>query len=111
MQRQDNGIEHPVSYFSKKFDKAQRNYSVVEKELLALILALQHFAVYLPSYGPEITVYSDHHPLQFLAKFKNKNQRLTRWGLMLQEYNLDVHHIRGVDNVLADCLSREGMET
>ena len=111
MQRQDNGIEHPVSYFSKKFDKAQRNYSVVEKELLALILALQHFAVYLPSYGPEITVYSDHHPLQFLAKFKNKNQRLTRWGLMLQEYNLDVRHIRGVDNVLADCLSREGMET
>ena len=104
-------VEHPVCFFSKKFNRAQRNYSVVEKELLALILALQHFAVYLPPCGPPITIYTDHHPLQFLAKFRNKNQRLTRWSLLLQEYTLEIRHIRGVDNVLADCLSREGMVT
>ena len=97
----EDGVEHPVSYFSKKFNKAQKNYSVVEKELLAILLALQHFAVYVPPYGPPVKVYSDHHPLQFLG------QRLTRWSLLLQEYDLDVHHIKGRNNVMADCLSRE----
>lgn len=105
LQEDNTGVHHPVSYFSKKFQTAQKNYSVIEKELLSLILALQHFEVYLCS-GSVITVYTDHHPLKFLNKFKHKNQRLTRWSLFLQEYNLDVQHIRGQDNVLADCLSR-----
>lgn len=106
IQLDEQGIEHPVSYFSKKLDNAQRNYSVIERELLAIVLALQHFHVYLPSYGPQVKVYSDHHPLQFLNKFKFKNQRLTRWALLLQEYDLAIYHIKGADNVLADCLSR-----
>lgn len=105
VQEDDSGIDHPVSYFSKKFNIAQRNYSVIEKELLSLILSLQHFSVYLSS-SRNILVYTDHHPLKFLNKFKNKNQRLTRWSLYLQEYNLDIHHISGQDNVLADWLSR-----
>ena len=79
----------------------------MEQELLAIILALQHFDVYVPPFGPCVTIYSDHHPLQFLNKFKFKNQRLTR-SLLLQEYNLNVQHIKGVDNIIADCLSREG---
>lgn len=86
LQDSAEGIEHPISFFSKKFNKAQQNYSVVEKELLSLVLALEHFSVYLPPFGPEIVVYFDHHPLQFLSRFQNKNQRLTRWSLMLQEY-------------------------
>ena len=45
MQVGEDGIDHPISYFSKKFD--QRNYSTIEKECLALILALEHFDVYL----------------------------------------------------------------
>ena len=42
----------------------------------------------------------------FLHKLKNKNQRLLRWSLMLQEHDLDIRHIKGKDNVIADCLSR-----
>lgn len=106
LQDSDQGIEMPVCYFSKKFNQAQKNYSTIEKELLALILALQHFSVYLGSGSTPIQVYTDHHPLKFLAKFKDKNQRLTRWALFLQEYSLDIKHIKGVNNVLADCLSR-----
>ena len=37
---------------------------------------------------------------------KNKNQRLVRWSLALQEYNLDIQHIPGFENVVADALSR-----
>ena len=106
LQADQNDVDHPVCYFSRKFNTAQQNYSVVEKELLALILALEFFSAYLPPSGPVITVYTDHHPLKFLDKFKNKNQRLTRWSLLLQEYNLDVRHVKGVHNVLADGLSR-----
>ena len=47
LQEDPQGVENPVCYYSKKFNKHQRNYSTVEKETLALLLALQHFEVYL----------------------------------------------------------------
>ena len=106
IQEDNNGVEHPVSYFSKKFNKQQRNYSTIEKECLALILAIQHFEIYLGSTTFPIVVFTDHNPLSFLHKLKNKNQRLLRWSLMLQEYNLDIRHIKGRDNIIPDALSR-----
>ena len=105
LQEDDKGVEHPVCYFSKKFNKSQRNYSTIEKEGLALVLALQHFEVYVSSSSLPIVVYSDHNPLVFINKFKDKNQRLLRWSLMLQEYVLDIRHQRK-GHVIADCLSR-----
>ncbi len=68
MQEDDSGIEHPVSYFSKKFSKCQRNYSTIEKEALALVLALRHFEVYLGGHCSPIKVYTDHNPLVFLSQ-------------------------------------------
>ena len=47
LQEDDNDVDHPVCYLSKKFSKHQKNYSTVEKECLSLILALQHFEVLL----------------------------------------------------------------
>ena len=47
LQEDDLGIEHPICYFSKKFEKGQRNYCTSEKELLALLIALQHSEVYV----------------------------------------------------------------
>ncbi|KAF7690629.1 hypothetical protein HF521_012433, partial [Silurus meridionalis] len=58
-------VEHPVAYFSKKFNRHQRNYSTIEKELLALILALQQFDVYLCTCQKPLIVYTDHNPLVF----------------------------------------------
>lgn len=61
---------HPVCYFSKKFLKHQLNYSTIEKETLALLLALQHSEVYLvdtPAPVP-VHVYMDHNPLVLLHK-------------------------------------------
>ena len=46
LQEQPNGVEHPIAYYSKKFNKHEKNYSTIEKEGLALILALQHFETY-----------------------------------------------------------------
>ena len=101
VQEASDGLDHPVSYFSKKFLKYQKNYSVVEKETLGLVLALEHFDVYLGSMPFKIKVYTDHNPLTFLKTMKNKNQRLVRWSLALQEYNLEIQHIPGSENVVA----------
>ena len=101
-----DGIDHPICYFSRKLSKAQKNYSIIEKELLALILSLQHFHIYVTSSSSPVVVFSDHNPLVFLHKLKDKNQRLLRWSLLLQVYNLDIQHINGRDNFIADCLSR-----
>ena len=106
LQEDNNGIDHPVCYFSKKFNKHQKNYSTIEKECLALILAIQQFEVYLTSSTSPIVVFSDHNRLSFLHKLKNKNQRLLRWSLLLQEFNLDIRHIKGKDNIIPDALSR-----
>ena len=69
-------------------------------------LALQHFEVYVTSGQLPVEVFTDHNPLTFLSKIESKDQSLTRWSLFLQEYNLDVKHIPGEQNLVADALSR-----
>ncbi|XP_033963931.2 uncharacterized protein [Pseudochaenichthys georgianus] len=106
LQEDAQAIDHPVSYFSRKFNKHQLKYSTIEKEALALLFALQHFEVYLGASVKPIKVYTDHNPLVFLSRMYNHNQRLMRWSLIVQNYNLDISHKKGSDNVLADALSR-----
>ena len=105
LQEDDNGVDHPLCYFSKKFNMHQKNYSTVEKECLSLILAFEHFEVYLTSSSSPIVVFSDHNPQTFIHNKKNKNQRLLRWSLLLQKYNLDIRHSREKDNIIPDALS------
>ena len=106
LQEDDFGVCHPVCYFSKKLNSHQRNYATIEKEALAVILAVQHFEVYLYAAARPIVIFSDHNPLTFVHKMKNKNQRLLRWSLTLQEFDLVIQHIKGRDNLIADALSR-----
>ncbi len=84
----------------------QQNYSVIEKEALAMLMALQHFEVYIGGSVAPILVYTDHNPLIFLERMSNSNQRLMRWSLAIQEFNLDIRYKRGSENVVADALSR-----
>lgn len=108
LQADETGVAHPVCYYSKKLNKHQKNYSTIEKECLALLSSLQHFEVYLKGGSFPVTVFTDHNPITFISRMKGKNQRLLRWSLTLAEYNLDIRHIRGRDNVIADALSRAG---
>ncbi len=98
--------DHPVCFYSKKFNHHQVNYSTIEKEALALLLALQHFEVYVGSSSQPVDVYTDHNPLIFLQQMCNKNQRLMRWSLICQSFNLQIKYKKGVDNMIADSLSR-----
>ncbi len=106
LQAGEDGVTHPVSYFSTKFKRHQLNYSTIEKETLAMLLALQHFEVYVCSSPSPVTVYTDHNPLVFLNQMYNHNQRLMRWALMVQGFQLNIQHKKGSENVVADALSR-----
>ena len=77
-QEDDQGIDHPISYYSCKFEEHQRKYSTIEKETLALVLALKHFDVYLNTTVEPVMVYTDHNPIVFINKMRDKNQRLLR---------------------------------
>ncbi len=73
VQEDAQGIEHPVSYFSRKFSKCHMSYSTIEREALALLWAVQHFEVYLGSSVQPIIVYTDHNPLIFLSNMSSSN--------------------------------------
>ena len=103
--QEHEGVEHPLGYYSKKLLPYQCAYSTIEKEALGLLLSLNHCEVYVKGTGHTVQVYSDHNPLKFLHRMKNTNQRLMRWCLILQDYKLDIRHVRGRDNVIADALS------
>ncbi len=84
LQRSEGNVELPICYFSKKFSDSQHRYSTVEKEALALMLALRHFDVYLSANPFPVRVYTDHNPLVFLSRMQTFNQRLMRWSLVIQ---------------------------
>ena len=60
----------------KKFNNGQKRYCTTEQELLALILALQYFDIYVATAGGPIAVFMDQNPITFLHKLKNMNKRL-----------------------------------
>lgn len=57
-----------LCYYSRKFNKNQLRYSTIEKETLALLLALQYFEVYVGSSSLPVVVYTDHNHLVFLSR-------------------------------------------
>lgn len=99
-----NGNEMPIAYFSKTFQKGEKNKAIIEKELLAIYHSIIAFRPYL--YGTHFTVYSDHKPLVYLFSMKNPASKLVRIRLELEEYDFEIIHIPGKDNILADALSR-----
>jgi hypothetical protein len=101
----DDG-EHPVLYLSRKLNKAELNYSVVEKECLSMVWSISKLRHYLD--GKPFKLRTDHRPLTHLAKFKDGNQRLARWALALQHFDYTVDYTKGSLNVVADYLSRHG---
>ena len=104
-----DGSERPVSFGSRTLSLAERNYSTIEKEGLALVFAVQKFHQYL--YGNRFCMYTDHKPLLGLfaetaALPTRAASRVIRWALLLSAYNFELKYREGSKNGNADCLSR-----
>ncbi|KAF9760555.1 Transposon Tf2-6 polyprotein, partial [Nosema granulosis] len=102
-QVREDGREKMISAFSKNLDKAQLNYSVTDKELLAVVKGIENYRHYL--LGAQFTLRTDHKALAYLWETKNPCSRILRWSLKLQEYSFNVEYIRGSTNI-ADACSR-----
>ena len=102
--RMEDGIPYLVYYVSKTLNEAQRNYTTTEKELLVVVYALDKFRAYLVGSG--IIISTDHSALKYLLTKQNAKARLIRWVLLLQEFNLQIKDKKGVENVVADHLSK-----
>ncbi|XP_019153451.1 PREDICTED: uncharacterized protein LOC109149915 [Ipomoea nil] len=95
---------HVIYYASRTLNAAQCSYSTTEKELLAVIFALDKFRSYL--LGSKVIVFSDHAALKYLLGKKESKPRLIRWVLLLQEFDLTIKDRKGAENPVADHLSR-----
>ncbi|WUR04295.1 endonuclease [Vairimorpha necatrix] len=100
----DDGKEHFVSAFSKSLEKAHKNYSTTDKELLAVVKGIENYRHYL--LGREFILKTDHKALTYLWEAKNPTSRLLRWAMKLQEYAFQSTYIKGEVNG-ADGLSRQ----
>ena len=104
-----NGDEKPVAYTSRTLTTAERNYSQLEKEGLALVYGVKKFHNYL--FGRTFTLCTDHKPLQSLLNESKPipcmaSARIQRWALTLASYEYTIKYKSGPANTNADALSR-----
>jgi transposase InsO family protein len=99
------GKRHPVAYYSRKMTPAEQNYDIHDKELLAIVAALQHWRVYAEG-APSLTILTDHKNLLTFTTTKVLNRRQVRWSELLGQYKFKIQYTPGKDNGRADALSR-----
>ncbi|GFW59909.1 retrovirus-related Pol polyprotein from transposon 17.6 [Trichonephila clavipes] len=99
-----NQNHRPNAFASRTLNKAERNYTVTECECLAVICALNKFKTYFGSLP--VKAITDHAALTKLTNGKNLSSRMIRWALKLSEFNIEWEHRPGVQNVVANVLSR-----
>ena len=98
------GQDLHVAFASRTLNRAEKNYSMTEKELLAIVWGMRYFRPYL--YGRTFTVVADHKPLTWIMIIKDPGSRLLRWRIRLEEYDYEVVYRKGALNTNADALSR-----
>ena len=105
----DDGRERPIAFTSRTLNPAEKKYSQLEKEALAIIFAVKKFHNYI--YGKHFTIQSDHQPLSFLfSELKGipamASSRIQRWALTLAAYQYSIKYKAGKSLNNADALSR-----
>jgi transposase InsO family protein len=97
---------HPVAYMSKALSETERNYEIYDKEMLAIMLALEEWWQYLMGPSEHFKIWTDHQNLQYFRKPQKLNRRQARWITELAEYEFKLEHKPGKSHVKPDILSR-----
>jgi ribonuclease HI len=96
----------PVAFYSKSLNAHERNYEIYDKELLAIIRALEEYRQHLEGHPEEVEVWSDHQNLTYFRQAHKLTRRQARWSLVLTRFNFIIRHRPGKTMVRADPLSR-----
>lgn len=104
-----DGSEKPVAFASRVLSSAEKNYSQLDLEALAVVYGVRRFHDYV--FGRRFTLVTDHKPL---CKILGETEpvptlaaaRLQRWAFILSSYDYELQHIAGDMNHSADCMSR-----
>jgi hypothetical protein len=98
------GHDLPVAYASRVLLKAERNYSTIERELLAIVWGCKQFRQYI--WGRKFTIVTDHKPLTWIFRMNKPSSRIMRLKLKLQEFYYTIVYKKGKENGNSDGLSR-----
>jgi hypothetical protein len=102
----EQGQECPISYASRKYTLAERNYCTFQQEAAAVVWSLEKFSTF--HQGHHVIVQSDHRNLSWIKK--SVMPQLTRWRLRLQDFDFSIEYYEGAKNVCADGLSRMNVD-
>ena len=107
LQEGDDGELYPVAYFSAKHSAAECNYDIYDKELLAVIKALEEWRPELEGASQTFKIITDHKNLQTFTTTKQLSPRHMRWSEFLSRFNFQIVYRPGTANARADALSRK----
>ena len=105
-QEQEDGTTRPVAYYSRKMGTAEVNYCIHDKELLAVVMAVDHWRCYLHGSPFPVKILTDHKGLQWLNSKAELTGREARWVERLSDVEYELKYIPGPQNAVADALSR-----
>jgi len=105
-QRDDENRLHPVAFHSRKFQPAEINYEIHDKELLAVVDAFKHWRRYCEGATHQVQVYTDHQNLEYFTTTKVLNRRQARWAQELAGIDFRIYYRLGTQNGKPDTLSR-----
>uniref|UniRef100_A0A0W0G5Q8 Reverse transcriptase-rnase h-integrase n=2 Tax=Moniliophthora roreri TaxID=221103 RepID=A0A0W0G5Q8_MONRR len=103
-----DGELHPCGYISHAFDSTERNYEIYDRELFAIVRALETWRHHLMEGPYPVTVLCDHKNLTYFRTAQKLNQWQARWSLILSLFDLRLVHVPGREMVQSDALSRRG---
>lgn len=96
--------KRPIAYFSEKLSGASLRYSTYDKELYALVRALETWQHYL--WSKEFVIHTDHESLKHLKGQGKLNRRHAKWVEFIETFPYVIQYKQGKENVVADALSR-----
>ena len=105
LSQQQDGVEVVIMYASRSLSRAERNYDVTKKELLAVVYGLKTFKQYL--LGRHFQIRTDHAALQWLRKTPEPMGQQARWLTFIEMFDFGICHRSGQRHTNADALSRK----
>ena len=105
-QHDDDGVLHPIAFYSKKMTPAECNYEIYDKELLAIVRCLEEWSAELEMSQHEVKVLSDHRNLEYFMTTKKLNRRQARWSEFLSRFNFKIAYRPGKQGIKPDSLTR-----